>query len=457
MSVDSLTARPRAAAIRGVFSVGLVRDTLGTLGLNLSTTVLNFLLTLALARALGARDYGAYAFAIAWASVLSIPAMLGLTPLVIRHVATYTTREAWPLLRGLLRRTNQVVLASSAVVLAVGAAVGWIGNRSNEALLHPFLVALLLVPLISLTTVRQAAMQGLGRVVLGRLPETLIAPALFLTLVGVIWLVASDRLSATAVVALNVSAVCVAFLTGAVLLRRSLPVESRRAVPAFETRAWARAGIPLLAFSVLMAFNNQVGTILLGWMRGPADAGVYSVAARVTTFISMLWLATSYPLMPAVARMHARGDLRSLQRMLTNSARVILVVSVLLALALGVFARQFLSLFGGDFHQGIWALRILAIGELSNALSGFAGLALVMSGNESRLTAGTAVGAGINVVLSAALIPVFGVEGPAIAMACGMVAWNSLFAIMLWRRTGLYAPGFGPRRLRFAAREQQGE
>ncbi len=36
---------------------------------------------------------------------------------------------------------------------------------------HPFVIGMLLVPLIALTRLRQAAMNGIGRVVLGQTPE----------------------------------------------------------------------------------------------------------------------------------------------------------------------------------------------------------------------------------------------------------------------------------------------
>jgi len=145
--------------------------------------------------------------------------------------------------------------------------------------------------------------------------------------------------------------------------------------------------------------------------------------------------------MPAVARLYADGDRRAVQRILTISARVVLVASVVVGLVLAVFAAPFLSLFGGDFEGGVTALRILAIGELSNAVAGFAGLALLMSGHESTMTYGTAAGSVVNVVVASALIPSLGVNGAAIGMACGMIVWNALFALLLWKKTGLYAPG----------------
>jgi hypothetical protein len=85
------------------------------------------------------------------------------------------------------------------------------------------LVSLLLVPLLSLTTMRQAAMQGLGKVVIGRVPETIAGPAAFLTLAAGGWILLDDRFSATLALTLQVVASAGAFWLGLWLLRRAVP------------------------------------------------------------------------------------------------------------------------------------------------------------------------------------------------------------------------------------------
>ena len=442
-NVDSARQPSRFGALNFLSGVGrtdaMTTDALGTVALNVVTIVVNFALTFLLSRLLGARGYGAFAFGLAWAAVLSVPAVLGLTPLIVRHVAAYHARSAWILLRGLLRRSNQVVAATSLLVMAGGAGLGWLLEGSKPELFHPYLLALLLVPLVSLTTLRQSAMQGLGRVVLGRVPETLLAPLLFLVLVGVASLLLDHRFSASWAMGLQVAAQIAAFATGVMLLRRTLPAAVRGAAAAYETRAWLRSAVPLLVMSGLMALNAQLGTIFLGSMKGAAAAGVYSVAARAALFTSFFWLAATYPLMPAVARLHAQAKSAELQRVLSRSAAVTALCSLPIALLLLIFGRQFLALFGHDFHGGIWALRILALGELGKVLTGFAGLALVMTGHERDLTAGVAIAAGLNIALNVTLIPVWGVDGAAVAGAVSVVASNVFLVYLLWGRLRVFS------------------
>ena len=139
---------------------------------------------LVLARLLGAEEFGAYTYALAWALLLTVPATLGLTPLIVRNVAAYREHRNWGLLRGLLRRSNEAVALSSAVCVGVGAVVALVLNHDDPQLLRPLLLALALVPIIAFTSIRQSAMQGLDHIILGRVPETLLGPCLFLLALG---------------------------------------------------------------------------------------------------------------------------------------------------------------------------------------------------------------------------------------------------------------------------------
>lgn len=432
-----------AGRVRTSLGSSLVRATGGTLGLNLATTALNFMLVVLLSRLLGAAGYGAYASAFAWAGILSVVAVLGLTPLVIREVASYHSFESWGLLRGLLRRSNQWVAVSSILTMAAGAAVGWLIYQGRPELLYPFWIALPLVPLIALTGLRQGAMQGLGRVVFGRIPETLVAPGLFICLVSAAGLVLGNNFTASWAMTLQVAAALCAFSVGAVFLRRSLPLGVRDAEPKYKMASWRRSGITLVLLNLLLAANAQIGTILLGALSNAADAGVFNVATRMTAFISFMSLAATYPLMPLVARLHATGESERLQNVVVQAARGVLLFAAPTGLFLVVFAPAILGLFGAGFEEGVTVVRILTLGEVVNVLTGFGGLVLLMTGHEGDLARSVGLGAAVNLGLSAVLIPVTGMEGAAIGTATGVACGNIAMTWLAWRRLGVWAAVWG--------------
>ena len=420
----------------------LAVGTAGTLALNVAQTLLSFAVTFSLSRLLGADGVGAYVYAFAWASLLAVPSVLGLTPLVVRNVAAYREREEWGLLRGLLARANAAVMISSALLVTGGASAALIVNGSEPELLYPVLVGLLLVPIVALTSIRQAAMQGLGRVVVGRIPETLIAPAIFLALIGIAYGVRRESPSVTAVVALQNASFIVTLAVGAVLLRKALPQHAKTERAQHAMGEWIRSALPLLLFSGIQALNAQVDVILLGAIKGSSEAGVFAVAGRIATVVAFLMLAVSYPAAPLIARLHASGQTELLRRTVRRAALAIFLASLPIACGVFVFARQLLAIFGDEFQGGVTTLIMLAAAQLVFVATGFAGTVLVMTGHESLLVRGVVVGVTLTIGLNAVLIPAYGRNGAAAASLIGFTVMNVFLAYLARQRAGVPSTAF---------------
>ena len=448
-----------AALVRGIPARWASRASLdavatqgvGNASLNAATLVLNFGLTLLLSRLLGTHGFGEYSFAIAFSTLLAVPAMLGLTPLLIREVASYRVQSRWPEIRGLLRRANEVVVVSSLLLAAAGAGVCWLLGWPDGRFFHPALLALALVPLVGITSVRQGAMQGFGRIVVGRSPEAGVSPALTILFCGSLALAAGARFSASWAVAANVAATALAAIFGMELLRRTIPHGVRESRAAFDTARWSRAAVPFVLFSVVQTVNTQIPTVLLGALNGPHAAGIYAVVTRISNLLPFLLVAAIPALMPAIVELHARNDRPELQRVTTRAARSIFFASLPLALVAILFAEPVLRIFGGGFGSGETALRILALGQLINVGTGFAGTVLLMVGEAGWVTIGATIGAVTTVVLGTTLIPGLGAEGAAVASAASTAVSNVLLAAVLWRRWRIYSPAVSLPRLDVSA------
>jgi O-antigen/teichoic acid export membrane protein len=237
--------------------------------------VIGFGTSVLLARFLGGEGYGQYVFALAWVGLLMIPAILGLDRFLVRGIARYEVRQEWGLMRGLLRRANQFALSISVAITIVGWIIAalWLASP----LRWPFCIAMLLIPITSLTILRQAAMQAIGRVVSGQFPEYLIRPVLILAVICALRLAGDHALTSTTALAANVTGVAVAFIVGALLLRRALPRVLRSVRPRYCTRQWLRASLPMMLISGIWMANNYVTTLIVGTGGGPPAARVVSV------------------------------------------------------------------------------------------------------------------------------------------------------------------------------------
>lgn len=403
--------------------VHLAKDALGALTLNSASVLLGFLISIVLSRLLGRRGFGGYVYALAWSGVLTIPALLGSVDLLVRNITSYRTRRAWGLVRGIVRRCNAVVLLASAVVVVLAAGGGAV-LIDDQPVRDTYLLALLLVPVVALMNVRQAEMIAFQRVSLARVAETVAYPLSFLGLIAAMSLIFGTAMSSSLAVGLNVVAATGALVLASSLARSTVPDLVRSAPPEFERAAWSRSTVALLVTTAIPALNTHSGTILLGLMADVDAAAVFNAAVRWATFTGFLQFAAALPLGPSIARLHASAEMRRLERLLSSAAMAVLVLSAPIALALVLFGRHALAVYGEAFAVGSTALRILVVGEVINLACGLVGVTLIMTGHERTVAQAGVVAVLANMVLSVVLIPPLGIEGAAIARASTTAGLN---------------------------------
>jgi O-antigen/teichoic acid export membrane protein len=432
---------------KGVRSL-LVGGALGTAGLHVAARGLGLATTLILAVLLGPSGYGAYAWAIAWIAILRIPAALGRDRLVVREVAKYSARSEWGLAYGVLRDSLRIVLAASLALTAVAAAVALgVNAAAPSPLLEALAVGLVLLPIVTLMSLAQSALQGLHRVLAALMPDALLRPLLFVALLGVATLVAGSDWRPESALLLQAVAGFAALAATAWLLRAHLPAAIASSRPEYDSRAWTRSGLTLAANSGLAVLNQRVDVLLVGVLIGAASAGVYAVAAAAAALTGIAFMALAAPLSPIVARLYAAGETDRLARSITAATRAAFLVTLAGAAALAAAGTFGLGLLGHTFTDGAGALALLCLAAVVNSACAANTLVLVMTGHERAATGATAVGAGTAVLANLALIPVWGLAGAGVAMVISTVARNVVASRLTWTRLGLDTTPLGRRRL----------
>lgn len=416
----------------------LTRGVMGTAGLRSAATVFGFLVSLLLARVLGAAGYGVYAYSMAWVEVLAVVAVMGVDRLLVREAAANVTLRSWGILRGLLDASRRAVLLASVLLALVAATVALLAvpEGGSEALV-PFCVSLLYLPPVALTRVRQAALQGLRHILLGQVAENLVRPALFAGLVVISVLVSRSPVGVTWVLLMNAAAVTVSLAVAGGLLRRHTPPEVREAEPRFLLRPWARSAFYLLFVGGILVFNTRIGTIMLGSIRGADSVGVFALATQVSWFVLFAQFTVNTAIAPTLAGFHAARDRRGMQRVATKAARVSFAGAFLSAAALTLFGRWLLSLFGAGFPAGYGILVALSAGLMIGSAAGPVIPALLMTGNERKAAAGTAAGAAVNVLLCALLVPRWSAAGAASAAIAANLVRTVWFVAAVRKETGI--------------------
>ncbi|ADE13802.1 polysaccharide biosynthesis protein [Nitrosococcus halophilus Nc 4] len=412
--IRSLWADLRPGSERG----RLVRAAGGSSLIKLGSVLLAFLASLLYARALGPHDYGLYAYVIAWATMLTIPASLGLPRYLVREGARHPAN-----IRGLLHWSDKRIAWAGAFAALVLASAFFIPAAAEARWL--FLIAAPLPLLANLGALRQSLLQAQNRVVQSQWAQLLLAPALMLTALIII-LLWSGRITAMELTALLVGTSVVPLIINHAQLRKTLEDSHQSHQP---TPASIRQGLTFMWLGMLYLINSRTDLIMLGALQGAESAGVYAVTSRAADLVAFFLAASNTVIAPRIAGLYQRGEHAQLQRLISGAAMGVFLLTLPIALIFALFSHQIITLFYGPaYAAGAVALQILTLGQLFNVLAGPTATILNMTGHEHLSTAGVGISVVINVALNTLLIPHFGVEGAATATATSLITWN----IVLW-------------------------
>jgi len=444
-----LTIRQRLALLLGSAESlrgRLIRGGIGSLGVKLVGTLLGLVTSVLLARSLGPDGYGVYAYIFAMISLLAIPSQVGLPSLLVRETAKAHAQGKWGLMRGLWRWSSTVTGVMALVLALLALTIGWFyQEKFSQTQIATFAWGLALVPLVALGNLRGGALRGLRKVVAGQLPEVVLRPGLFvLSLLAVMLLLPEGTLTASTAMALHVMAAALAFLAGAMLLWRARPPQlAAHPLPVYRAREWFGSALPLAFVSGMMLINQQTDILLLGLFRSAEEVGVYRVAVSVATVVAFGLQAITMVVSPHFARLYAQGDLKQLQRVVTQSARLILLLALPVVFLVIVLGERLLSeVFGADYASAYLPLVILALGQLVNSAAGSVAALLNMTGHERDTARGVAIAAGLNMLINVLLIPSFGTLGAAAGTAFSMTVWNVVLWHSVRQRIGIDSMAF---------------
>ncbi len=437
---DSMQSR-----LAQLFASPIGQQTVGSMGLKFAYVGFTFITTVFLARLMGPAQYGIYSYVYALITLLSVPSEFGLPNLVVRETARGMANRDYAKVQGIWNWATRIALGMSLSLVGLTVAGIWLFRAplTNQRLVA-FLWALVLVPLIALGDLRGAALSGLRHVVAGQLPEFLLRPGIFAALLAGVWLIGSLSLTAPVAIVLYVTASAVAFGIGAWLLWRVTPGEIRQALPHFANRVWLMSALPLAFIGAMQLINQQASILLQGIFLPDAQIGYFRVATQVSTLASLGLVGINAVVAPRFAALYAQADMAKLQRLVTSSARVILAFSLVLTAGFVVVGIPFLRIFfGAPYIRAYVPMLILLAGQLVNSGMGSVATLLNMTGHERETAKGIVLSAVINLVLNLSLIPLWGIEGSAVATSVSLLVWNVVLWRAVWRKIGINSLAFG--------------
>ena len=421
----------------------LIHGALGSAAIRVTNLILALVLGVVLARGLGAEGYGIYSYAFALLALTMVVAELGMPTLILRQIAAYHSKEDWPHIRGILLKSLQIACFSSvAVALIVVFSLYQLDLEVSTEQRWTIILAMALLPFLVITNIITTAIQSLQHVVKAQLIGVV---RIILVILGIalFFYLYPELLTPKYAVFIQLISATLVLLIALGMLYRYLPQQVFTIPAQYQSRQWLTSAIPLTIIGGASIINNQTDILMLGYFRTSEEVGIYRVAVQGSALVAFGLQAVNSVIAPQLSRLYAQNDLDQLQQIVTKSARAILLLALPVALAF-IFVGGTLAgwVFGPEFSQSHSAIGILSAGQLVSAAMGSVGFLLNMTGHEKDVARTLLLTAGLNIILNLFLIPLYGMEGAAIATAISLALWNIALYKIVKIRIGINPTAF---------------
>lgn len=199
---------------------------------------------------------------------------------------------------------------------------------------------------------------------------------------------------------------------------------------------------PLIVSSIMYQVLSYGDIFLLSYFTASsATVGIYSVIYSLSRLMLIILSAFGYITLPVLSRLESQNvedsgdDMREVYGTLT---KWVFIVTFPLFLTILWFPRTVIEIsFGSEYVAGGLALKILAAGFFSHAIVGPNGSVLQSVGKTRILMIDNVAIAGFNLALNAVLIPLLGLVGASIATAVSYLALNLVYSYQLYGATNI--------------------
>jgi len=393
-----------------------------------------------LASWMGSYAFGLYSFAWAWVAILATLAGLGLAGTAVRYVAAYLAEGNQALNRGVQAFGRVAILLSSLCTLAIAYCVVllWIPASPYR---DPLLLAFIGVPALAFLHLEAAYARGYHWVVLGGIFEQICRPSILIAAGALVALFFGSTAAEPYVLLCVLAYLCAAAGQHFVLRHRIAPTLTP-VQPAYRRKEWLRFAFAMLLLNGSQIVRSNTDLIMVGAYLMPNDLGTYTAALRTSTLVAFVLSVASVAAQPTISAFHAQGRWVELGRFIAQVTLCILGVTVLVGLTVAILGHYILGLFGHEFQAGYPALLILISGFALVAPLGPITSLLIMTGRHYPAAGVHTASIGVNLALNALFIPLWGIEGAALATASSLCLSNIGLFLVAQR-----ALGFSPLRL----------
>jgi O-antigen/teichoic acid export membrane protein len=207
------------------------------------------------------------------------------------------------------------------------------------------------------------------------------------------------------------------------------------------------AGVSILPSNIVARLFADAPPLILNAIipgaAGAAASGLFAIARKIASAVQLVRMAFTYVMAP-LASEAVRHDKRHVAEIYGFATRLSMVVAVPIVAAIVGTGTAILGLFGPGGQAAWWALALLTVTRMIEAITGQAGSIQAVISRYHHPLLSSFVGLGAALIAGLLLLPQGGIDGMAIAVSAGIVVSNLMPMLMLWysQRLHPFAPPF---------------
>lgn len=398
-----------------------------------------YLLTLIIAHLFGADGLGEYILAITVLRLFTLLSKLGLDTTSIRFLASFTSQNKWKSILKFRRKVVFILIISSLLssffmyILAHP-----IADLINAKVEYIKLNAFFVLPM-SFFMLHYQSLRGLKKIAefsfFYRMSQSLFT---IVSILIIYQYIQDDEVPIYAYLVSLFVVSLLSFFSFRYNLNKKSFGKEKAELEILNYSQILKISIPLMfaqSVQFIMAWTDK---LMLGSMTTTVDVGIYHTAFKLSMFAAVALMSVNSIASPKFAEMYAKKDMLGLKKVVQQSTKMIFWSSLPLVIIFFIFPEFFLGLFGEEFKVGVTAFIFLSCGRLISSFSGSVGNILQMTGNQNSYARILLLGAILNVVLNLILIPVYGINGAAMASMSSIIVWNLSMVLVVKQKFGFY-------------------
>jgi O-antigen/teichoic acid export membrane protein len=419
-------------AARGTFFVAISLVT---------ASLFAYLMRILLARNLSIDSYGL--FYSVWVLIIfaSMIADLGISSAITKYIAKYRAEKKYSRIKTATASAFAIVIVSSLTVILLvfmlsGNLAEWYFKNSSAVFILNIL--LVFIFLNAVYNVMKAVFRGFQKMLVFSVMEPLKNLAVFV-FAFLLFKINLDLLSAPLSYIISTALGILVFGGSLGKIFRF----SRYRIASFssEARKLVLFGIPVILTGFGEIVIGNIDTIMLTYFRTLAEVAVYNVVLPTALIFLFFGGALSIVALPMASELWAKKEKKKIRdglRLLYKYSFLAMIPAIGIVFEFSEFAIALL--FGNQYVSGYLSFQILLAGVFLYVVAYINNTVIVGIGKPGEITKIILIASVLNIVLNAALIPVWGIVGAALATSLSYFLILVLSLLKVKKYVGIKLP-----------------